>query len=170
VQGWSNGSTHAERDDAARRVRRLRRRARLLPQLRQRRVAGGRERGWMRLKRHCERSEAIHRAAWAAWIASSLSLLAMTAKTMIEPEIIMLEALLRQRSRCSWHRRRGSLAPDLPACRQSLDLHHLRCLALHQSDPRFSTTPARSGKRPANVTAKADVMGKAVGVVESIKD
>jgi hypothetical protein len=32
----------------------------------------------MKLNRHCERSEAIHRAAWAEWIASSLSLLAMT--------------------------------------------------------------------------------------------
>jgi hypothetical protein len=37
------------------------------------------------LNRHCERIEAIHRAAW---IASSLSLLAMTAKSVIEPEII----------------------------------------------------------------------------------
>jgi hypothetical protein len=44
----------------------------------------------MRLNRHCERSEAIHRAAWAKWIASSLSLLAMTAKSVTEPEVIML--------------------------------------------------------------------------------
>jgi hypothetical protein len=33
--------------------------------------------------------EAIHHAAWTEWIASSLSLLAMTAKSAIEPEIIM---------------------------------------------------------------------------------
>src|SRR5262245_52905271 len=32
--------------------------------------------------RHCERSEAIHRAAWTEWIASSLSLLAMTVKSV----------------------------------------------------------------------------------------
>jgi len=32
----------------------------------------------MRLNRHCERSEAIHRAARTEWIASSLPLLAMT--------------------------------------------------------------------------------------------
>jgi hypothetical protein len=44
----------------------------------------------MSLNRHCERSEAIHCAAWTEWIASSLSLLAMTAKTVIEPEIIEL--------------------------------------------------------------------------------
>jgi hypothetical protein len=67
----------------------------------------------MRLNRHCEPTgprearpddrlrEAIHRAAWTEWIAStfalrasadtsSLSLLAMTAKSVIEPEIIML--------------------------------------------------------------------------------
>jgi hypothetical protein len=44
----------------------------------------------MRLNRHCERSEAIHRAARIEWIASSLSLLAMTTKSVIEPEIIML--------------------------------------------------------------------------------
>jgi hypothetical protein len=44
----------------------------------------------MRLNRHCERSEAIHRAAWAEWIASSLSLLAMTLKSMIEPDLIAL--------------------------------------------------------------------------------
>jgi hypothetical protein len=44
----------------------------------------------MRLNRHCERSEAIHRAARIEWIASSLSLLAMTTKSAIEPEIIML--------------------------------------------------------------------------------
>jgi hypothetical protein len=44
----------------------------------------------MRLNRHCERSEAIHRAAWTEWIASSLSLLAMTAKSVIEPEISAL--------------------------------------------------------------------------------
>jgi hypothetical protein len=42
----------------------------------------------MTLNRHCERSEAIHRAARTEWIASSLSLLAMTAKSLIEPEII----------------------------------------------------------------------------------
>src|SRR5690242_6661262 len=35
----------------------------------------------MSLSRHCERSEAIHLAAWTEWIASSLSLLAMTAKS-----------------------------------------------------------------------------------------
>jgi len=34
-------------------------------------------------------SEAIHLAAWTEWIASSLSLLAMTAKSAIEPEINM---------------------------------------------------------------------------------
>jgi hypothetical protein len=39
----------------------------------------------MRLNRHCERSEAIHLAVWTKWIASSLSLLAMTAKSAIEP-------------------------------------------------------------------------------------
>ena len=44
----------------------------------------------LRLNRHCERSEAIHRAVWTEWIASSLSLLAMTAKLVIEPEIIVL--------------------------------------------------------------------------------
>jgi hypothetical protein len=44
----------------------------------------------MRLNRLCERSEAIHRAARIEWIASSLSLLAMTTKSVIEPEIIML--------------------------------------------------------------------------------
>jgi hypothetical protein len=42
----------------------------------------------MKLNRHCERSEAIHPAAWKDWIASSLSLLAITAKLVIEPEII----------------------------------------------------------------------------------
>src|SRR5215475_8574484 len=40
----------------------------------------------MRLNRHCERSEAIHLAAWTEWIASSLSLLAMTAKSVTEPK------------------------------------------------------------------------------------
>ena len=56
----------------------------------------------MRLNRHCEPTgpreprpadrlrEAIHRAAWAEWIASSLSLLAMTAKSVTETEVIML--------------------------------------------------------------------------------
>jgi hypothetical protein len=44
----------------------------------------------MRFNRHCERSEAIHLAARTGWIASSLSLLAMTARSVIEPEIIML--------------------------------------------------------------------------------
>jgi hypothetical protein len=34
-------------------------------------------------------SEAIHRPARIEWIASSLSLLAMTARSLIEPEIIM---------------------------------------------------------------------------------
>ena len=34
--------------------------------------------------------EAIRRAAWAEWIASSLSLLAMTAKSVTGPEIIRL--------------------------------------------------------------------------------
>jgi hypothetical protein len=55
----------------------------------------------MKLNRHCEPTgprearpddrlhEAIHRAAWTEWIASLLSLLAMTAKSVIEPEIIM---------------------------------------------------------------------------------
>jgi len=43
----------------------------------------------MRLSRHCERSEAIHLAARTEWIASSLSLLAMTARPAIEPEIIV---------------------------------------------------------------------------------
>jgi addiction module HigA family antidote len=38
------------------------------------------------LNRHCERSEAIHRAASAEWIASSLSLLAMTVKSVTETE------------------------------------------------------------------------------------
>jgi hypothetical protein len=38
---------------------------------------------------HCERSEAIHRAARTKWIASSLSLLAMTAFG-VDPEIILL--------------------------------------------------------------------------------
>jgi hypothetical protein len=33
--------------------------------------------------------EAIHLTAWTEWIASSLSLLAMTAKLVIEPETIM---------------------------------------------------------------------------------
>jgi hypothetical protein len=42
------------------------------------------ERDEMRLSRHCERSETIHRAARAEWIASSLTLLAMTAKPVIE--------------------------------------------------------------------------------------
>jgi len=42
----------------------------------------------MGLNRHCERSEAIHLAARTEWIASSLSLLAMTARSAIEPEII----------------------------------------------------------------------------------
>jgi len=32
----------------------------------------------MMMTRHCERSEAIHLAAWTEWIASSLSFLAMT--------------------------------------------------------------------------------------------
>jgi hypothetical protein len=36
--------------------------------------------------RRCERSEAIHRAAWAEWIASSLALLAMTIKSVIETD------------------------------------------------------------------------------------
>jgi hypothetical protein len=44
----------------------------------------------MRLNRHCERSEAIHRAARIEWIASSLSLLAMTSRPVIESEIIVL--------------------------------------------------------------------------------
>jgi hypothetical protein len=43
----------------------------------------------MRLTRHCERSEAIHLAARTEWIASSLSLLAMTIWSTIESEIIM---------------------------------------------------------------------------------
>jgi hypothetical protein len=34
--------------------------------------------------------EAIHLATWTEWIASSLSLLAMTAKSVIEPKIISL--------------------------------------------------------------------------------
>jgi hypothetical protein len=42
------------------------------------------------VKRHCERSEAIHRAAWIEWIALSLPLLAMTATLVIGPEIIAL--------------------------------------------------------------------------------
>jgi hypothetical protein len=46
----------------------------------------------MRLNRHCERSEAIHLAAQTERIASSLSLLAMTARSAIEPEIIMLQS------------------------------------------------------------------------------
>jgi hypothetical protein len=44
----------------------------------------------MGLNRHCERSEAIHRAARAEWIASSLSLLAMTAKSEIDTNITIL--------------------------------------------------------------------------------
>jgi hypothetical protein len=44
----------------------------------------------IRLNRHCERSEAIHRAARTEWITSSLSLLAMTTKSVIEPEIAVL--------------------------------------------------------------------------------
>jgi len=36
------------------------------------------------------KAEAIHRAARAEWIASSLSLLAMTTKSVIEPDIIRL--------------------------------------------------------------------------------
>jgi hypothetical protein len=44
----------------------------------------------MRLNRHCERSEAIHLATSKEWITSSVSLLAMTAKSAIDPEIIML--------------------------------------------------------------------------------
>jgi hypothetical protein len=44
----------------------------------------------LRLNRHCERSEAIHRAAWIEWIASELTLLAMTTKSVIEPEIVTL--------------------------------------------------------------------------------
>jgi hypothetical protein len=35
--------------------------------------------------------EASHRAAWIEWIATSLSLLAMTARPVIEPEIITLQ-------------------------------------------------------------------------------
>jgi hypothetical protein len=46
----------------------------------------------MKLNRHCERSEAIHRAAWTEWIASSLSLLAMTAESVIEPNLIATQA------------------------------------------------------------------------------
>jgi hypothetical protein len=42
----------------------------------------------MRFNRHCERSEAIHLAARKEWITSSLSLLAMTAESAVEPEII----------------------------------------------------------------------------------
>jgi hypothetical protein len=44
----------------------------------------------IKLNRHCERSEAIHRAARTEWIASSLSLLATTTKSVIEPEMIVL--------------------------------------------------------------------------------
>jgi hypothetical protein len=55
----------------------------------------------MRLNRHCERSdvsavarrakaEAIHRAALTEWIASSLSLLAMTIMSAMGSEIIVL--------------------------------------------------------------------------------
>ena len=43
----------------------------------------------VKLNRHCERSEAIHRAAWTEWIASSLSLLAVTQNSEIEPKIII---------------------------------------------------------------------------------
>jgi len=42
------------------------------------------------LNRHCERSEAIQKPLEEGWIASSLSLLAMTAKSAIGPEIIKL--------------------------------------------------------------------------------
>jgi hypothetical protein len=35
-------------------------------------------------------SEAIHRTTWTEWIASSLALLAMTAKSVIEPKVIVL--------------------------------------------------------------------------------
>jgi hypothetical protein len=42
------------------------------------------------LNRHCERSEAIQKPLEEAWIASSLSLLARTAKSVTEPEIIAL--------------------------------------------------------------------------------
>ena len=44
----------------------------------------------MRLNRHCERSEAIHCATSTEWLASSLSLLAMTAKTESEPYFVTL--------------------------------------------------------------------------------
>jgi hypothetical protein len=44
----------------------------------------------MKLNRHCERSEAIHRAVQTEWIASSLSLLAMTAKCATGTNFIML--------------------------------------------------------------------------------
>ena len=40
--------------------------------------------------RHCERSEAIHPAPRIEWIASSLSLLAMTTKSPIKLEIVVL--------------------------------------------------------------------------------
>jgi hypothetical protein len=44
----------------------------------------------LKLMRHCERSQAIHCAAWVEWIASSLSLLAMTENSGTEPKIIMI--------------------------------------------------------------------------------
>jgi hypothetical protein len=48
------------------------------------------------MNRHCERSEAIHHTAWTAWIASTLSLLAMTTKSVIESESLRFSELLRE--------------------------------------------------------------------------
>src|SRR5207244_662071 len=45
--------------------------------------------------RHCERSEAIHRAANEEWIASSLSLLAMTARHQSQCSALSLIATKR---------------------------------------------------------------------------
>jgi hypothetical protein len=48
------------------------------------------KRDGIKLNRHCEQSEAIHRAVWTKWIASELTLPAMTTKSVIEPEIAVL--------------------------------------------------------------------------------
>jgi hypothetical protein len=47
--------------------------------------------------RHCERSEAIHIAAKEEWIASSLSLLAMTANTASRSRRMFLREACQER-------------------------------------------------------------------------
>jgi hypothetical protein len=49
----------------------------------------GLKRDDLKSNRHCERSEAIQKPLEIVWIASSLSLLAMTAKAVIEPKITL---------------------------------------------------------------------------------